>query len=145
MHSATCGFASVCGTPSLDGLPDASSAASQCFSKYILPKETAPATCLHTFLVHTFPCTGGQVSFAADFIGVGKNAMYSSPEALSICFGDVSEKCDVWSVGCILLELLSGQPAFATLEEHALSPQDLHPLVEQRHVQWVGALSWLAL
>lgn len=69
------------------------------------------------------------------------HAAYTSPEGLNF-FGNpdehpVTAASDLWNVGCLVLELLVGQPVFVERHEVAEPRQQLSQKVLQRHTYWV--------
>lgn len=80
-------------------------------------------------------------SDAAGFDEVRAHAAYTSPESLNF-FGNpkehpVTAASDLWSVGCLVLELLVGQPVFVQPHELDEPHQQLSQKVLRRHTYWV--------
>lgn len=80
-------------------------------------------------------------SDAAGFDEVRAHAAYSSPEGLNFFVNPnehpVTTASDLWSVGCLVLELLVGQPVFVQPHELDEPHQQLSQKVLRRHTYWV--------
>ena len=67
-----------------------------------------------------------------------------SPEAFSRSKkGKVTTKSDIWTVGCMMLELLTGDPAFLSYNIGEVPDRALMTrTVIENHRQWVSAPIW---
>ncbi len=88
----------------------------------------------------------GQCCCAAGHDEMHAAPAYTSPEGLNYFKQPetylVGCTTDIWSMGCVLWELLTGQPAFCRPEDRALLPDNadrLRQLVLQRQAQRVGS------
>ena len=71
---------------------------------------------------------------------VRNNVGYASPEQLDFRALRAEESLDMWSAGCIFLEMLVDQPAFTTYEERTLPEHQQTQLIVERQLQWVSGL-----
>ena len=80
---------------------------------------------------------------AAECGKVEGNIAYASPESINL-FDEAEQRLvgtpsDMWTVGCLLLELLTGQPAFIGSDLLCQPTDQQAGHIRQRQRQWVSA------